>query len=257
MRRLIKVLYIGWIGYNNLGDELMLDLFKQRLSQLEGQFKLEVVNNEERFLRNVSIEQYDLIVLGGGSIISGPQHLVQPYIIETLHKALTINKKVMIWCSGMDWIPKSYITHLESGRKLPLTQSTRLQSKLVDVFEESIWAGVRGPLTFSLLQQFGVEKNIQLSGDPGFLMKKKPPHLPKSENQEKIIGVNWGTAFNVIYGNNETIVEDHLANALNKFIEQGYSIHLFVMFSTDIEPSKRLYEKNKKERSHRDGRNFI
>lgn len=242
-----NVLYIGWIGYNNLGDDLMFDLFKHHISMLGEGYKLDVVNNEPRFLINAPIHAYDLIVLGGGSIISGPHEVVQSNIIETLYHALKQNKKTMIWGSGIDWIAKSYITREKTFESLGKNVSPSFQSKVKTVFEESMWAGVRGPLTLNILKSFGIEKKLHISGDPAFLLNKPTANL-KHKNHDKIIGVNWGTSYNNIYGNDEEKLANRMAKALNQLIYQGYKVYFYIVWGADIEATKRLYDKieNKK-----------
>lgn len=250
-----KVLYIGWIGYKNLGDELMFDLFKERFLQLGSEYKLDTVNHEYRYLKNIDLQHYDLIVLGGGSLLSAGQQLVLPYIIEFLHKALLLNKKVMIWGSGIDWAPKAYIERFEKNMEIPISATNDFKRKVKEVFEESVWSGVRGPFTFELLRRYGVSEKLHISGDPAFLMNlqdirddEKIQFNSALKNREKIVGVNWGTSFNNIYGQNEIAVEDQLANALNQLTAQGYTVYLFTVWSADLEPIERLYHKlNKKE----------
>lgn len=240
-----KVLYVGWIGYQNLGDELMFDLFKQQFLKLDGSYKLESANIEHQFLKNVSFKEYDLIVLGGGSILSREPYFVHPYTVDILHQALSLNKKIMIWGTGIDWVPKSYIQQLENHEEIPLVVSDDFKLKTREVFEESAWVGVRGPLTSKVLQNFGV-KNIQVSGDPGFLLTNRNldgDQVPPFHHHEKVIGVNWGTTYNFIYGQNEIEVENQLARALNQLIDQGYKVYLFIVWNADLEAAERLYSK--------------
>ena len=245
-----KVLYIGWIGYKNLGDELMFDLFKERFLQLGEKYKLDTVNNEYRYLKNINVQPYDLVVLGGGSLLSGGQQMVLPYIIDFLHQALLLNKKILIWGSGIDWAPKEFIERLEKNREIPLPVSNDFKNKVKTVFEESVWAGVRGPLTYEILRRFGVSEKLHISGDPGFLMnlqdirddEKIVPDV-RLTNHEKIVGVNWGTSYNNIYGKNEIAVENQLADALNQLTKQGYLVYLFTVWGADVESIQRLYHK--------------
>ncbi|GAB2541020.1 polysaccharide pyruvyl transferase family protein [Gracilibacillus alcaliphilus] len=231
-----NVLYIGWIGYHNLGDELMFDLFKQQFSRLGEDYKLDLVNNEKRYLDNAPLHVYDLIVLGGGSIISGPDQIMQPYIIETLYKSLQLNKKIMIWGSGIDWVPKSYIA-LDS--LISWQVSPDIKQKAQTVFKESVWTGVRGPLTQQLLQHCGMNGSIEISGDPAFLLDQ----TSVNEKTEKMIGVNWGTSYQNIYGHDEITLENRLASALNQLIAKGYKIYFYLVWQADLEVTKRLCQK--------------
>ncbi|MBS2967892.1 polysaccharide pyruvyl transferase family protein [Metabacillus sp. KIGAM252] len=237
-----RILYIGWLGYKNLGDELMFDLFKEQFSSLGEGYKLDAVNNEPVYLDRYPLDSYDLIVLGGGSILSGPQHFIQPSLINTLHKAVRSDKKVMIWGSGIDWVPKPLHAALQEKREWKFTGHEDLYRKTKEVFEKAIWAGVRGPLTEGLLKNLGVSpEKIHVSGDPGFLLKKAEEDFTKPV--QKIIGVNWGTTYNMLYGNDENKVEDQLAAALKGFIKKGYKVYLYTVWSVDLPAAERLYEK--------------
>lgn len=235
-----KALYIGWIGFKNLGDELMFDLFKGQFLTYKDFYTLDSANVEYRFLKNVPLNEYDVIILGGGSIFGGADHLVQPYIIQQLYECLLMKKKVVIWGTGIDWAPKTFIERIEKNQKLPLTLPPSLKEKVSTVFKESAWAGVRGPLTKKILEYYDVE-NCQISGDPAFLLKT--PRKESNNHSQKIVGVNWGTSFNHIYGENELKVEDELAKALNHLIDKGYNVYLYTMWQTDLPAIERLYSK--------------
>ena len=245
-----KVLYIGWIGYANLGDELMYELFKEEFKQLGASYSLDVANIEPKYLKNVSIKDYDLIVLGGGSILGGKGNYIHPYIINYLYDCILLNKKVMIWGTGIDWLAKELIDQLENNIKIPLSGSDKLKEKIQIVFKESVWSGVRGPLALKLLEQYGVEDS-QISGDPGLLLNldhisnqdQVAFDLGSDQQTQKVIGVNWGTSFNNIYGEGEQKVEAQLADALNKLIDQGYHIYLYTVWQADLPAIERLYAK--------------
>lgn len=243
-----KVLYIGWVGFKNLGDELMLDLFKEQLLPLGESYTLDAANIEYRFLKNVRVKEYDLIVLGGGSIFGGGEQLVSPYVINFLNDCLLLNKKVMIWGTGIDWAPKEYIKLLDENKEIPLSISPSFQTKVEKVFNESVWSGIRGPLTFKILEHYGAKK-CHISGDSAFLLdpstlsNEDVVELEPNLKEKKIIGVNWGTSFNNIYGGDELKVEEQLVNALNELIEKGYYIYLYTVWKTDLPAINRLYSK--------------
>lgn len=241
-----RVLYIGWIGYKNLGDELMFDLFKEQFKKLDNSYKLDSANIEYKYLKNVSIQDYDLIVLGGGSLLGSVENFIHPFIISYLYQCILLNKKVMIWGTGIDWVPKSLIEPLENNEKIPVHTSPELKRMIDSVFEESVWSGVRGPLTQKILKLYGIEK-CHISGDPGFLLDRsqlsRPKNIQLAEEEKRIIGVNWGTSYNHIYGQDELKVEDNLAKALNQLIKQGYHIYLYTVWEADIPAMNQLYSK--------------
>lgn len=147
----------------------------------------------------------------------------------------------MIWGTGIDSLSEEAIAKIENKEKIDLNMPDRLIEKIKYVFKYSVWAGVRGPLSLSLFQSLGISENLQQSGDPGFLINQES-NLEIQE-KEKVIGVNWGTTYNSLYGGNEMQMEEQLVHTLNKLIEQNYKIYLYILWDEDIEASKRLYEK--------------
>lgn len=245
-----RILYIGWTGYGNLGDELMFDLFRSKTTALGEPFRLDAANNEYRFLKNARLSNYDLVVLGGGSLFSGPRNCFQDYIFDTLHRAVGMGRKVMIWGSGADSVPKSMLASLErdGGRgELPLKLPDAVRRNIREVFEKSVWAGVRGPLTLALLQRAGAGGNLHVSGDPAFLLDAAaaaPPAVRRDQPARgPIVGVNWGTSFNRIYGGDEAKVENELASALARLLRKGYTVYFYVVWRRDLEATQRLYNK--------------
>lgn len=241
----MKILYIGWIGQKNIGDELMWDLFKESFNETIEKGNWELHGTIRKPARDFDLDQFDLIVLGGGSIICGNN-------IPILHEALRKGKKVMIWGSGIDLIQKNHIPLLEAGKKINVHEyfTEDIQNKLVEVIEHAEFAGVRGPLTYELIKQMGAnEEKLKMIGDPGLLLKEKDKvdetakHITHPFKGSKMIGVNWGTSFNHVYGGNEKNVEDQLTEALKNFINKGYQIYLYSVWDKDIPAMKRLYKK--------------
>jgi len=195
--------------------------------------------------KDFDLNQFDLIVLGGGSIICKNNTPV-------LHEAIKKGKKVIIWGSGIDLIQKSHIPLLEAGKKINVHDyfAEDIQKKLVEVIEHAEFAGVRGPLTYELIRQMGAnEEKLMISGDPGLLLTQKN-QVEKDANSailpfkgSKIIGVNWGTSFNHVYGANERVVEDQLAETLKEYIKKGYKIYLYSVWDHDTPALKQLYKK--------------
>lgn len=233
-----KILYIGWIGFNNLGDELMYELFKEKVNEMNGEFEIDVANYVERYLIHADITEFDLIVLGGGSIFSGPSHTVEPYLIDFLYNAIQKDKKVMIWGTGIDSLSKQSIGKLDTEQHFQQSISNELISKIKYVFSNSDYVGVRGPLTYNFFKKHGITENIHISGDSAFLMQ-----LDEPKDKQKTIGINWGTTYNSLYGNNEKQVEEQLVSSINALIKLNYKIYLFVVWEPDIAPTEELFQK--------------
>ncbi|MFJ8264797.1 polysaccharide pyruvyl transferase family protein [Peribacillus asahii] len=234
---MIRILYIGWVGHKNLGDDLMKDLFEINLKT--------IMKNKDYSLNygftvsDEKIENYDFIVLGGGS-------LIESKCINTLNRALNKGKKVMVWGTGVDRLKKTAIYNL-NNQKNPFNKN--FKAVLNRVANNAVYFGVRGPLTFNFLKQMGVEENkIEISGDPGLLLKPTKKIDPLKElkwdyKKENIVGINWGTSHNKIYGKDELLVEDQLVNACRILVEKGYKIFIYNVWPKDIKPCERLYNK--------------
>ena len=186
---------------------------------------------------------YDAVVLGGGSLLA-------PSYIDKVYEALLHQKPIFIWGSGIDkLVEKSVLESMLHNRPLALnlTNSGTI-TKLKKIMHHARFTAVRGPLTRNFLCSIGCNPSkLKISGDPGFLLKREdavPVDMPSSlPSRKKVIGINWGTVKNGIYGRNETFVEDQLASVAKQWIRQGYSILLYVMWPKDILSSRRLMEK--------------
>jgi polysaccharide pyruvyl transferase WcaK-like protein len=229
-----KVLYLGWVGFRNLGDELSWRLF-QRFSKKYGQyekiaFSLPLVCAEQ-------IAPYDVVVLGGGS-------LIKPEYMQILQQATQMEKKVLVWGSGIDGIDKQDVDLLLANELPDLTKYFSLQDSFVlkHAMAAAAFAGIRGPLSQKLLEALAADHDhIYTVSDPALLLKTKRPR--QKRNAEKIIGINWGTTYNRLFGQNEEMVENALAKVAKKLMRQGYHIYIYAVWDNDRAACKRLYDK--------------
>ena len=237
-----QILYVGWVGFGNLGDELLWNVFDDLSRRYFDKNKVQITPSLPYVDVN-RLDSYDLVVLGGGSIIA-------PYYLGILRKALEQGKKVAIWGSGIDWQTKEFLRCLLSGDKFPYQPFyDGFVELLSEIVHHSTYTGVRGPLTYDTMKRLGIDmEKVEICGDPGLLVPVTEQEYPHSEelinwDDEKIIGLNWGTTFNDIYGHNESVVEEQLVEAVHHFIKQGYKIFLYDVWQEDVQHSTRLYEK--------------
>lgn len=226
-----KILYIGWIGYRNLGDDLLWHLFRDTADKY---LSAEVITIIPSF-PNVNIKQlesYDTVVLGGGSLIA-------PTYISLLYKALKMKKKVIIWGSGIDRIPESALQVIQEEKRMPAIQRFKGEElgQLKEVLLQAEFVGVRGPYTQKVLEALTGVSSIRVIGDPGLLLKLNQ----QANKKEQIIGINWGTAMNNLYGNNEQLLENQLVKVVKKWIAQGYIIFIYAVWDKDLPACQRLY----------------
>jgi polysaccharide pyruvyl transferase WcaK-like protein len=235
-----RILYIGWLGSKNIGDELMWEVFNDLCSEYLDLSKYEIIPSNFR-MNLEDTDPYDCIILGGGS-------LLLPGYIKILHQFMKKGKQVLIWGCGYDWADKEYIKIIEDAKIPSYLFDDKTETLLIDIVNNANYIGVRGPLTYALLKSAGVNINkVEICGDVGLLLKYKtiPSFSPILEwkGKDKIIAINWGTSNNNIYGKNESDLEDQLVCTCKTLLKQGYKIYMYVLWGGDIEPSKRLYNK--------------
>ncbi len=233
-----RILYIGWIGFNNLGDELLWNIFRDTCAKYSELQHIELTPSFPGIdLKN--LEKYDTVVLGGGS-------LLLPGYLQILQNAIHLGKTSIVWGSGLDWIAEDDLCLLVKGELTSLEKNFKPKDieVLDEVIDKASFIGVRGPLTKKAIEiMLGSEKanKVQIIGDPGFLLKE--PNHKNLCNKEKVVGINWGTTLNRLYGGNESYVEDQLVVTAKELIKLGYQIMIYVVWTNDKAHCQRLYEK--------------
>ncbi|NEZ42466.1 polysaccharide pyruvyl transferase family protein [Paenibacillus alvei] len=235
-----RVLYLAEIGYKNAGDQVMWDIFQRHFRNNLASDRFRVAGRQAA---GTASSVFDAVVLGGGS-------LVAPAYLAKLEEARQGNIPYYIWGSGVDkWVTRAGLDAMLNGSPLPAAFTAQAKDfKVADIFRNAHFAAVRGPLSQAFLQAAGVEaENIAVSGDPALLLTPQDAKFASDKlplpGGGPYIGINWGTAMNQIFGKDEAFVEDELAAAAKRWIQQGYSILLFVMWPKDIPASRRLMNK--------------
>lgn len=227
-----KILYIGWIGYRNLGDDLMWNSFYSLVKKYFTSKPITVIPSFPS-VNIQELEPYDTVVLGGGSLIS-------PAYIQLLHKAIKMKKKVVIWGSGIDRIPETVLQAIQQGKKTSAIQRFKGEEirQLREVLLKADFVGVRGPYTKKVLEVLTGVETVPIIGDPGLLLT----HSTIGAKTKKQIGINWGTTGNNLYGTNEKRLEKDLVQAAKKLIAKGYQIFIYAVWDKDFPSCWRLYK---------------
>lgn len=234
MNQIKNILYLGWLGKANVGDDVLFELFKTMFYRYHKSKDESIVNIDAHpSINNYKIEysNYDLIVLGGGSLINHPIYLNA--CLEGINNGIP----VVSWGTGLDGAFRR--EHLNT---INLNPENAGQFKAI--YEKFEYISVRGPFTRNMLNNIGVKKTIHEVGDPALAYAKEifGDQLTKGESNKNIL-VNWGTSYNNIFGNNEMKVEQELVHTIHKLISLGYKITVYPIWTEDIEPVKRLVRK--------------
>lgn len=236
----MKILYLGWVGADNIGDQLMFDNFKKLCSDKYGEecTVTPLFCGEEYD----DFDNYDLVCLGGGSI------LLEGFI-GVLYRAVKAGKKVMVWGAGYDdLLGKEFIERIETSYISPYIYSDLTEVKLNEIAKKTDFFGVRGPLTYKILEKSNIDMtNVVISGDPGFLLEgtqlyEKGTNLNFSK-KDKVVGINMGTSYNRIYGGREDIVSEALIKVCGNLLRKGYKLYIYSMWPTDLDYALDIYKR--------------
>jgi polysaccharide pyruvyl transferase WcaK-like protein len=176
----------------------------------------------------IDVSAYDLIVLGGGSLIN------LSYWINICKEGISNKIPVVSWGTGFDGL---YRKEDYDTVKMPNHQIDYFRT----IYEKFEFLSVRGPFTTKMLNNIGLKKEIHEIGDPALAYASEvfKDHLGVVK-QHKHILINWGTSHNNIFGGNELLVEEELVIAIHALITQGYTITIYPIWTEDINAVKRL-----------------
>lgn len=230
-----NVLYLGWLGKGNVGDDVLFELFKIMFYSHTQLNDRQIAVNIATFpiIQNYKIDlsTYDLIILGGGSLI----HL--PYWLHICEEAIKQGVPVVSWGSGFDdkYKPNDFET---------LTMLQENTSRYTTLFDQFSYLSVRGFYTEKVLRNINVKNEIDVIGDPALLYAKEifGNRLPDKKETKEIL-VNWGTSYHNVFGNNELVVEKELIIAIHYLLEKDYQVKIYPIWTEDIPAVKRLAEK--------------
>lgn len=214
--------YIGWLGYDNLGDETMYLAFQKLFSEMtvlpfKRSKKIDVME------RAKLLKSYESVVLGGGSLINSNKYL------EIVKIAQECCAKSFVFGTGVR-NPDFWTGRLKSG-------DPKLQ-EWTQWLHRCHFVGVRGPLSKQMLQNQDFNR-AQVVGDLAFLLAEETIQ-PKAKN--KRVGINIGTD-GQLWGTEENVLD--FVVSLSKILQdKGYKITLLPAWTKNIpyiaEAAKRI-----------------
>jgi Polysaccharide pyruvyl transferase len=245
-----KILYLGWLGHQNIGDELMYDLFREKFREKADTTKYKLIPSTRKVLRRLKrnkpyLQYFDSIVLGGGS-------LFVPDLVNILFRAVKWHKniRIFIWGSGIDWLEKRELIRLglqteeeiNWKNEFKIFKDPYFKIKLQAIFQHAQFIGIRGHYTHQFFQSKGYNlEKVKVTGDPGLLVHMLQ-ELPENKDSKKVV-INWGTAYQRLYGRNEAKLEQEMVDVMKKLVEMGYDVYIYPIWVSDLAPCKSLYNK--------------
>lgn len=212
-----KIGYLGFVGQNNIGDDLLLESIQHLLqTAIVDSYKLYPKRHHPK------IKDYDLFVCGGGTLLSA----LQTEWMNCLWQVKESGVPLAIFGTGVQ--PGNHFKKLkanEEGRK-----------RLVEIINYAALVGVRGPDSKEELVKLGCEeKKIQIIGDPalGYPLKSKVDKNQFLGQRGASVGICIGFS-----GYNTYASEDHIAETVTQFcrhlLKTGYNVVFFPMRDEDI-----------------------
>lgn len=245
----MKLLYIGYLGFNNIGDEVCYESFVQSVNRWSNVVEKVIPYDikENKGIRHLlSSESIDAVILGGGSLFQGD------IFLSLAEEAVNLGLPIYSYGTGIDYLTEDTIQDFINGKSFEAQtffNNRRIDTKriksLVDAFT---YTGIRGPLTLQFLKGLSpVRSSIEIIGDSGFIYAPEIDNYIMdnylNDTKNPLVAVNWGTTYNKLFGFNEDRLEEQLLESCLYLISKGYHIVIYPMWDKDIQSCRKLYSR--------------
>ncbi|HEX7638723.1 MAG TPA: polysaccharide pyruvyl transferase family protein [Burkholderiaceae bacterium] len=204
--------YTGWVGYRNLGDEILLEAAQQCFAPARIVWIKDFHDKRMRAL--ISRKRHELAMLGGGTQIGEHSPL------ERFRRALAASKSGFVFGAG--------VTPCTEGPVPPWLEQWG------EVLRPLPYVGVRGPESAATLKRVGVA--AQVLGDPVCWFARPTDFwLP----QDGLIGINVGHSHGHMYGQ-ESEIQRQLAELVRGLAARGHRFEFFCVWPEDLETTRRI-----------------
>lgn len=213
MNKQITAFYIGWIGHDNLGDEILFDAHRQLFPDWHWQ---------HFHPKHPLTEKPDIVFLGGGTLI-GRANLAIDYLQNF------IDSGIPVVCIGTGVANPEFW----STRNREFVDILPRWAKLLHGFK---YVGVRGPLSQAILTQYGFSGS-QVVGDTAVALAQdtyKPP------SQDKTIGLNIGHASGNMWLDDEENWLAIITQTVQQLLNNGWKIKLLPVWPKDLAINQKL-----------------
>ncbi len=250
-------IYIGWVGFLNLGDEAMFELCRRRFpgilwSRLEN---IAYAPHPGGFLRRSGRHLPQLLESLSEELTT--QRRLRYMATKTIHKLARLSSQEVGLCGGGTYINRNatalenYVSVRDRTRRLVPTFGTGVinpefwstredgwtdrRREWVSVLAELPVVGVRGPISKALLEDAGA-CNVVVSGDPAvaFHAPYAAKPIPAHHEAPLRVGINTGDCSGHLWGRAQDI-QDSLV-ALARWLKcSGHPIDIIPVWQKDVE----------------------
>ena len=208
-----RVLYFGWLGEQNFGDDALFYAIGKLVSS---RARLYGSNMADKVIAKGVLERhyYDQLMLGGGTFINRNESVVE-YLDDKMGKI----KELVVFGTGVSsrefWEYMGGWQDMSEAWKRILSRSCHI--------------GVRGPTTLAYLKELGIE-NALVIGDPVLYLGRENV---ESKPRTKTIGVNFGFSGDRLWGKSDLEFARKLLGICSLLIEEGFNINFFSVWPKD------------------------
>jgi polysaccharide pyruvyl transferase WcaK-like protein len=214
----MKIKYIGWLGQNNLGDEICYNVIKNLLEKKATEYRKEI-SIESGMNSGMSGDEHALVI-GGGTLL----RLASDSRTSVMKFAIQHDIPVYFFGTGVIDIPYETVD--------------RITPEVLEILNRSTVC-VRGPQSRKNLADNGFF-GAKVISDPGLLVSPKYA----SSKESKIVGINIGSTCHNLFGS-----EKYVMGATERIIDyltlRGFEVILFPMWDKDFEIIKQLSRDSK------------
>lgn len=215
----MKIKYIGWLGQNNLGDEICFESIRKMLKESGYKYRKEI-EIESGMCSGMSGDENALII-GGGTLL----RLASDSRTSIMKFAIQHDIPVYFFGTGVIDIPYETVD--------------KITPEVLDVMNKSASVCVRGPQSRRNLANNGFFGSKIIS-DPGLTISDE---FFNNSNSNKV-GINIGSTCHNLFGS-----EKYVMLAIEKIIDylskRGFEVILFPMWDKDFEILKQIPKTNK------------
>lgn len=209
-RHTARAAYLGWLGYRNLGDEVLYQAFRSAFGPLE--VLPAAMGALPRLVERFQGQPlYRCCFLGGGTLINTTYNLC-------FRDLLARYKPGFVFGSGV----------CDPEENARWGKPNRLK-EWVAVLSECAQVGVRGPVSAAILKAHSF-KAARVIGDP-MLWFANPTPAVKLGN--RVLGLNLGIANGCVLGGEDQVL-NHITLFGRKLIAEGWRIRLLPVWPPDV-----------------------
>jgi Polysaccharide pyruvyl transferase len=213
------VLYVGFCGNNNLGDDIIFDVVQRYLYPLQLVNASPVLPVELRLAqlsrRNVAFLKH--MVVGGGTLLNSSNY------VDRCSRVLRAGGDVFIFGTGVR-DPVYWARHLGQA------SMAAIAARWLSAINAAQLVTVRGPLSARMLNEMGVTREVEIVGDPALstsLLTTSPPKEPG------LIGLNIGSHRPSMVSFDELV--QLLRQSMLDLLRRGYRLVFFALHPIDLE----------------------